>query len=103
VFLFSCCSCFSWLKHVIPIPVKNLSKICEDFAARQGSADAVCLEGTEGGGADAGLLQKDQRIRTVLGSIDYKGIKKGRAFWHKPMICHFGHKKIHLSIFGLAK
>ena len=31
------------LEKLIPIPVKNLSKICEDFTARQGSADAVCL------------------------------------------------------------
>ena len=32
------------LKEVIPIPVKKLSKICEDFVALQGSADEAGQE-----------------------------------------------------------
>jgi len=39
---------------IIPIPVRNLTKICEDFAASQGSADDAGQEGPLGG-ADAGL------------------------------------------------
>ena len=43
---------------VIPIPSKNLPKICADFVARQGGADAACQQGKQGGtGKKAGRPQ----------------------------------------------
>ena len=50
------------LQEVIPIPVRKLPKICEDFIPRQGSADAACPGGKQGG-ADAGLGWKTAKIR----------------------------------------
>jgi len=33
---------------IIPIPIENLSKVCEDFTASQGSADDAGQEGPLG-------------------------------------------------------
>ena len=46
----------------IPIPVRKLPKICEDFIPRQGSADDAGQDGPLGG-ADAGLGWKTAKIR----------------------------------------
>ena len=48
----------------ITVKLQNSPNVARIFVAGQGSADAACQEGTQG--ADAGLLQKDRHLGTVL-------------------------------------
>jgi len=49
----------------IPIPNKNLPKICEDFVSSQGDTDDAGQEGPLGS-VDEGLRQKAAKIRQVF-------------------------------------